>query len=331
MKPQSMNFIELYRHWKASKIADVKASTMMAYSEAWRWLESRIGQREASEFGRADGRLLLSDMMMAGLSASVCKARIGLVRRMLVFAALELGEPVRPMDWGLRYPKRERRGVEAFTQRETLKLVEAVIGEMERGDYGRLPALISVTTGMRLGEVLGLQWGDIDMKRGMVCVRRTVTRFADDNGKVRLAVEVPKTEAGHRVVPLLPVLRRALKIYGGSKPDPARFVIGCDTKPRLPRCVRDGYTRFLLRHNLPCIKFHALRHTYATLLVEAGSDLKTVAVMMGHADVTTTMNLYVHPSAAAKTRAARKAFRMLGRIGGKDKTFNGEIQENPGR
>lgn len=311
-----MNFNQLFRLWSASRLANTKPSTKATYIHHWQGLEPYVAGMEVGTFGRNEARVLLMDLSDAGSSERTMRERIALLRRMLKFAALELGERISPTDWGLKFPQSAPRGVQSFGSKETMHFIREVDKEITKGKWGRLPALISILTGMRIGEVCGLKWSDIDRKRNVIDVRRNTVRFTDpETGRDIIKGGTPKTMAGYRSVPLLPYLKRVLRTYGGAKPDGARYVIGNGDEPKNPRMVRESFSRFIRRRCLPDMTFHGLRHTYATLLVESGADIKTVSVMIGHSRVETTMNLYVHPGDDQKRRAAMKAFRMLDKMG----------------
>lgn len=81
--------------------------------------------------------------------------------------------------------------------------------------------------------------------------------------------------------------------------------------PTIPKVLRESFNLFVKRNKLPQINFHGLRHTFATILIEKGVDVKVVSDIIGHSDVSTTYNLYVHPSPDAKKKAVAKAFRGL--------------------
>lgn len=98
---------------------------------------------------------------------------------------------------------------------------------------------------------------------------------------------------------------------GGKSPVNDFYVVGNSDSPKANNTVREAYSRFLKKYNLPKINFHGLRHTYATLLVESGGDIKTISTLLGHSKVSLTLDLYVHPSIDSKRKAVNKAFRKL--------------------
>ena len=159
---------------------------------------------------------------------------------------------------------------------------------------------LELATGLRRGELLGLKWEDVDLERGDLRVRRQVSRI---NGEV---VEAPlKTKNAYRTLPLaedtVSVLREQRKKVGNSPwvfPSP-------DGGPISPDSVLHMLHRVLKRAGLPKVRFHDLRHTFATLALQNGVDVKTVSGMLGHFSAGFTLDTYAHITSAAQRQAAQ--------------------------
>ena len=159
---------------------------------------------------------------------------------------------------------------------------------------------LELATGLRRGELLGLKWGDIDLERGDLRVRRQVSRI---NGEV---VEAPlKTKNAYRTLPLaedtVSVLKEQRKKVGNSPwvfPSP-------NGGPISPDSVLHMLHRVLKRAGLPKVRFHDLRHTFATLALQNGVDVKTVSGMLGHFSAGFTLDTYAHITSAAQRQAAQ--------------------------
>lgn len=308
----TMTFAELYDIFRAEKVLEIKPSTKALHATHWKMLSPKIAAKDISSFGRIEARFMLAEMLDNGLSPKTAKDRMSFIKQMLLFAATTLEVKIKPTEWHLRYPQGEPRGIKSFTESEMMRIVKHAIAEIGEGRSGVLPILISILTGMRIGETLGLQWGDIDWTRNIIIVRRNVVKAYDPETKSdRYFVGTPKTKQGFREIPMLPVLRRVLREIGGKTPITNYFVVGNSEEAKAHNTVRETYSRFLKRHNLPKINFHGLRHTYATLLVESGGDIKTISTLLGHSKVSLTLDLYVHPSIDSKRKAMNRAFRKL--------------------
>lgn len=304
-----MTFCELFEEYIAEKERSVRPGTVSSICQHWLAAARYIGTMEVEEFCRPHARGLLRALLADGLSPATAKARMALVRQMLRYAAVNLRIAVDTREWDLHYPSQEPRRMKHYSRADVGRIVTQAQRLIATGKDSALATLIALMTGMRIGEVCGLRWEDVDYRTGVISVRRTVSTHYDPiTHSCAISVGAPKTRAGYRDIPLVPVLRRALRLHGGRNPVPQHYVLtGTDT-PAQPRAVRDKYDRLMARLGMPKINFHGLRHTYATRLVESGGDVKTISVILGHSDVSTTLNLYVHPSCDAKKLIAQKAF-----------------------
>ena len=194
-------------------------------------------------------------------------------------------------------PKVRQKNVEVFTETELKQLARIIL---RRTDETALGILLTVYTGIRLGELCGLKWQDVNAGKGMLHVQRTVERVAQEDGTTCLAVLTPKTESSNRWIPIPQEMMRVLK------PDqrlPETYLLtGGEIIPD-PRTMQNRYKALLKRVGVPYRNFHALRHTYATRCIEQGIDAKSVSELLGHSDVRTTLRLYVHASMDYKSKA----------------------------
>lgn len=171
---------------------------------------------------------------------------------------------------------------------------------------------LAVMTGLRRGELLGLRWRDVDLEAGRLQIRQTLVA----TGNVVLWSE-PKTRGSRRVVVLPPdaidMLRAHASLQDREKPAWSADNIGCDvvfTKPDGSPVHPDRFTRWFARHardaGLPHIRLHDLRHTFATLALEAGIHAKVVSEMLGHSNIVITLETYSHVLPVIHEEAAGK-------------------------
>ena len=166
---------------------------------------------------------------------------------------------------------------------------------------------------MRIGEICGLLWSDIDMDSGVIKVRRTVQRiYIIDEGKrhTEILIDAPKTKNSIRDIPMTTELYKVIKPLKKIVND-NYFVVTNDIKPTEPRTYRNYYTRLIKKLNIPKLKFHGLRHSFATRCIESKCDYKTVSVILGHSNISTTLNLYVHPNIEQKKKCIDQMYRFL--------------------
>ena len=201
---------------------------------------------------------------------------------------------------GLRYPQRSGRQIEIFSANDGVLLETALLRSEDATSLGILFALF---TGVRIGELCGLKWEDIDFSDCTVRICRTVERISDTDPlaerKTKLIVSEPKTHSSARVIPLPKFLPEHLLKYRG--PDNTYLLTG-NTDFVEPHCFYTRYKSFLRKHHIGDHTFHSLRHTFATRCVEHGFDTKSLSEILGHSNVTTTLMFYVHPSLVQKRK-----------------------------
>ena len=229
-----------------------------------------------------------------GLSHDTVREAV-LVLKMILRYGHSLGLCQRP-DWILRYPTpRQATDLKIMRTEDVFRILDTIRANPDGKGIG---IYITLYSGLRIGEICALQWGDLDLRTGMLHVRRTLERvYLSDAQPPRCDIGIgpPKTPSSAREIPLADHLLELLRAFGADKKDPGHFVLSDGPKPLEPRCYRNYFAHLLDSHGIPRIRFHALRHSFATRCIEKGADYKTVSSLLGHSDVKTTLNLYVHP------------------------------------
>lgn len=161
--------------------------------------------------------------------------------------------------------------------------------------------MLGLYGGLRLGEICGLKWQDIDLERGILFVNKTVQRLKDkqDSSKTKLYILDPKTFSSAREVILPDFLVTYFKFYYEfyeiDESKETLFLLSLKNRPVDPRTIQRQFTNLCSKKAITAT-FHTLRHTYATNCIKKGIDVKTVSETLGHANITVTLNRYVHPS-----------------------------------
>ena len=163
-------------------------------------------------------------------------------------------------------------------------------------DNTKLGVMLSYYTGLRIGEVCGLKWNDIDFIKGVMKIKRTIQRIYE-NSCTRLIIGTPKSRSSVREIPLPEFLIDILKSFKGNDDS---FVISGTNKPVEPRVLQYRFKAMLNELNLSSVNYHSLRHMFATNCIEIGFDVKTLSEILGHSSVETTLNRYVHSSIERK-------------------------------
>lgn len=157
--------------------------------------------------------------------------------------------------------------------------------------------LLSLYTGLRVGEVCGLMWGDIDFDKSILTVRRTVQRIHSGVHSTRLITDAPKSRSSCRSIPIPAFIMKQLR---ESRSNDNYYILSCTDSIIEPRTLQRRFKSILKKTNLPSVGYHCLRHMFATNSLQAGFDVKTLSEILGHASVETTLNRYVHTSIERK-------------------------------
>ena len=209
----------------------------------------------------------------------------------------------------VKAPAAKQKRVETLGNVEYEALTRSIMADPDI--YGAA-YLLALNLGLRIGEICGLKWSDINFTEKILYVNRTAIRIKTGS-HTRLTVQTPKTESALREIPVPEdLLAFLLKLKTAHSQD-VFILTGSKTIPQEPRTLRAKFKRYLNDHGIRNMNFHALRHTFATRCIERGYDVKTLSELLGHKDVKTTLQLYVHPSLIHK-REVIEAVAMLPKV-----------------
>ena len=201
----------------------------------------------------------------------------------------------------IKLKSQEKRKVEALSQNEQTKIEEYILTKKNHYYYG---ILISLYSGVRIGELLSLKWSDVDLKNKMIYINRTLCSTTD-NHKELVFEDTPKTQSSIRVIPIsnsLMIILKELKTTSICE-----YVIVSRTNKRIMvRAYQKSFENLLSKLKIKHYGFHSLRHTFATRLLENGVDVKTISELMGHSSPIITLNRYVHTNIDNKRKAVEK-------------------------
>jgi len=206
----------------------------------------------------------------------------------------------------IRRPKSEEAAVECFTLEEQRMIEQAVMQDKRKKMLG---IILCLYTGLRIGELLALEWGDVDFQKGLLTVSKSCHDGKDENGKYRRITESPKTAKSRREIPLpkqiVPILRDM------KKASTSVLVITDGKKIPSVRAYQSSFALLLKKLGIPHRGFHSLRHTFATRAIECGMDVKTLAEVLGHKNATVTLNRYVHSMMEHKAAMMNKIGKLF--------------------
>ena len=170
---------------------------------------------------------------------------------------------------------------------EQKQLEQYLYHDMNLYNFG---VLLALYTGMRIGELCALQWNDI--RTDCLVISKTMHRIQENDHTI-IEITEPKTPSSVRMIPIPDFLKAIVDVY--RQPN-GYVLVNRSGKFVEPRLMQLNFKRIIEDCELPKTNFHALRHTFATRCIEAGFDVKSLSEILGHADVKTTLNKYVHSS-----------------------------------
>lgn len=206
----------------------------------------------------------------------------------------------------VRLPKTENREVQVFSLSEQRLIEKAAFAA---GDVRALGIILTFYTGIRIGELCALKWADIDQDSGTMCITKTVTRVKDlqsTEHKTALLVGTPKSSKSMRKIPLPKFLLKMCKENMQYCANENCYLISGTNTPIDPRVYQKLYKKVLESAGVKYRKFHAIRHTFATRALELGIDIKTLSEILGHSNVSITLNIYAHSLMDQKKIAMEK-------------------------
>ncbi len=224
-----------------------------------------------------------------GLSANSVNSVITVVQTSLKLA-FELGLCREYAARRVKRPKKNEKEISCFSLAEQKKIEQFVKESEKRKLFGILLCLYS---GLRLGELLALEWRDTDFAKGIIHVNKSCHDGKDERGKIIRITDTPKTRSSNRIIPLPKQILPLLKEH--KKKSLSQYVVADENgDPISVRSYQRSFELILKKLKIEHKGFHALRHTFATRSLECGMDIKTLADILGHKNPTVTLNRYVH-------------------------------------
>ncbi len=241
-----------------------------------------------------------------GLAHSTINGIITVIKTTLKLA-YELGFTTTYTGNKIKRPKQTENKVTCFNLIEQYKIEQAVIKNSKPKMFG---VILCLYTGVRIGELLALEWCDVDFDNNILTISKACYDGIDTNGKFSRITDTPKTNTSKREIPLPKQIVKQLKHL--HKITNSSYII-CDNHGNgiKVRSYQRSFELLLNKLNIEHKSFHALRHTFATRALECGMDVKTLAEILGHKNPTITLNRYVHSMLEHKQNMMNKLGKIL--------------------
>ena len=235
---------------------------------------------------------------LGGLSSKTIRDIVAIIKSSLKFAMKE--DLISSFNLDFIYPKISSKDkIYTISKQDQDKLIDYILKNQSSKNFG---ILLTLYSGIRIGELCALKWKDIDFKNNILNINKTLQRvYIKDKqiNKSKLIITNPKTHNAEREIPLNNDFAKELKKF---KTDNEDYILSGSRKWIEPRTYRRFFARTLEKVKIDKINFHGLRHTFATNCIKLGVDYKTVSELLGHATVNITLNLYVHPQMSQKKK-----------------------------
>lgn len=286
---------------------DKKLSTISTYQSIYSCHieNSIVGKTSLINLNNSMFDKFIDVLLLKNLSAKRIGDIIVFIKSVLNFAKAE--KLMQNIDFNIVSPRTEKKEMRVLSIVEQKKLEEYVYTHLE--DTTCLGTLICLKTGIRLGELCSLKWDNLDLNNGVLKVRNTIQRIKNPDIKATkktiLHVDTPKSLNSHREIPIPKDLLAILKSFYMADLSACYVLTGTDM-PQDPHTMQERFKRLIRHINISRANFHSTRHTFATRAVEAGMDIKTLSVLLGHSSVKITLDRYVHISIQQKLKQIEK-------------------------
>ena len=301
-------FRNLSEEWMLSMRYAVKLSTYACY-------ETLLDTHILPEFGDTPLRYISSasvytfseKLKQQGLSPRTIKNLLILFHSILRYGEKQGYLNLSQLEF--RYPKINTSPFQLISHEHLTKLITVLSAEDSEFPIG---ILLCIYTGIRVGELSGIRWEDIDFDKKLLHIRRTISRIknldysgeSDDEPKTVLMIGPPKSVSSIRDIPIPDFLLKKMKRIA-AEPD-SYLLTGTNRKCMEPRNIQRKFQKLLQQCEIPSINIHSLRHAFATRCTEMGFDSKTLSEILGHSSVKITMDIYVHSSIKQKQKCMEK-------------------------
>lgn len=288
---------DLFEEWLNYKRTMVKESTYFNYNfvvnECLKKYFKNVNLEEVKNFDFYS----IIDELKQKISRKTLRDRISILKSILRYAErkYDMDFKIDLIDVPVTYNKE----IEILTEREKNRITKYLL---ETNNIRELGILISLYTGLRIGEICALRWANIDFDKKLLDVERTVQRVYMGEKETKVMFSEPKTIKSVRKIPIAEVLLKKLRELKSNYSENSFILTGTEDRFMEPITYRFTYKKCLKNCKVSYKKFHCLRHTFATRCIRAGMDVKSLSEVLGHNNVNVTLSIYVHSSYKVKKK-----------------------------
>lgn len=301
----SANFAKLSEEWLENKRLCVKESTLAHYKMIiGKHILPLLGKYDVSAVSLDVVQQYMNRLLLDGYAVKTANDILTVIKSILKYA--ERKGFHHNCDLSIISLKAHKSEVEILTLFEQERLCNYLVNNLNDKNLG---ILLCIYTGIRIGELCALKWSDIDMREKVLSVNKTMLRIRDNyseqhGSKTKIIITPPKSEDSIREIPIPNFVINILKNFRRN-PD-AYVLTGTETDFIEPRSMQYYFKKVLKKCGIRSVKFHILRHTFATRCIENGFEIKSLSEILGHSSIKITLDRYVHSSMDLKRKNMEK-------------------------
>ena len=286
---------QAYTEWMSATSNRVKQSSLANYRQKFeKHILPEFGDMLCADMSASYINAFIGKKLAYGLSAGFVRDICTVFKTMLKFAQEEYDFKLSLKNIAL--PKVMKKTVCSINENEQKVLVNYLKGHINLSTFG---ILISLLMGVRIGELCGLRWSDVDFSNNTLRINRTVQRIAcvEGNRKTKVIVSSPKSDTSRRIITIPDCLMQYFERFKSNG-----YILSGSEKLIEPRTMQYRYKKIIAAAQISNHNYHKLRHTFATNCIGSGFDAKTLSNILGHSNITLTLTRYVHPDIAHERR-----------------------------
>lgn len=292
---------QVFSEWFLRTKHKVKESTAAGYRmKADKHVLPSFSTRSIDDITESDVYSFIEKKQKSGLSNRYISDIIIMMKSIFKYA-VKTYHIFNPME-DISLPKSIKSEITLLDDKQQEKLQQYIADNQSHTTLG---IALSMSTGIRIGELCALQWEDVNLEKRILTIRKTIQRIMTPDGetKTKLIITEPKSESSKRMIPIPECIIPMLESFKGKAKE---YLISGMNTPVEPRTMQNRFVSILKNVKLPSIHFHALRHMFASKCVKLGFDIKTLSEILGHSSVEITLNRYVHSSFNQKIEYMRR-------------------------
>lgn len=278
---------------------ELKPYTKFGYAERIKRLKDIFADLKLEDITTEEVQDYVDDWQKI-YSAATINGYLLIIKQVLQQNGIMLGQ--------IRVKNDKPKKLRLYSADEIDKIEQYYLNHKEKIKVHHLPVFIALFTGMRLGEILALQWLDIDLDRGLIDVSKNAQEIKED-GKRKRIIQTPKTLSSNRTIAIPHQLIVILKPFKPKNDEDWEMYV-CSGKKQLhdKRSISKSAENLFAKAGVEWQGFHAFRHSYATRMMEKNIPVKAISDLLGHSNIGTTMNIYSHTTNDFKKECVGKIF-----------------------